>query len=57
MAEGCDVACAVGDINEYGLQGEAQNDTPPRVKRRSVPGQKKPDPAWRQRKLQDFLST
>ena len=32
MAEGCDVACAVGDINEYGLQGEAQNDTPPRVK-------------------------
>ena len=57
MAEACDVACAVGDIDEYGLQGEAQNDTPPRVKRRSVPGQKKPDPAWRQHKLQDFLST
>jgi hypothetical protein len=55
MAEACDVACAVGDIDEYGLQGEAQNDTPPRVKRRRAPGRKKPDSAWRQRKLQDFF--
>ena len=45
MAEGCDVACAVGDVDDYGLQGEAQNDTAPRIKRSRVPGRKKPYPA------------